>query len=163
LNGSLTCSVVNSNTHSLSSINNFIKFGCTRLHDRFLNGKLDDIGIWNRALTACEIQDLYNASLPNSTQTQTALDSYTWPVNGQTYTQSGQYTVTLLNAAGCDSIVTLDLTLSFTGINEINSNPTKKLLKITDLNGKETPFRKNTVLLFIYEDGTVERIFEMEY
>jgi hypothetical protein len=98
----------------------------------------------------------------SSTQTQNALDSYTWPVNGQTYTQSGQYTATLINAAGCDSIVTLDLTLSFTGIDEINSNATKKLLKITDLNGKETPFKKNTVLLFIYEDGTVERVFEGE-
>jgi hypothetical protein len=98
----------------------------------------------------------------SSSQTQTALDSYTWPVNGQTYTQSGQYIDTLLNAAGCDSIVTLDLTLSFTGIDEINSNATKKLLKITDLNGKETPFKKNTVLFFIYEDGTVERVFEGE-
>jgi hypothetical protein len=98
----------------------------------------------------------------SSTQTQSALDSYTWPMNGQTYTQSGQYTDTLLNAAGCESIVTLDLTLSYTGIDELNPTTTKKLLKITDLNGKETPFRKNTVLLFIYEDGTVERIYEAE-
>jgi hypothetical protein len=197
-------------------------------------GNLDDIGIWNRALTTCEIQDLYQAELnslavnggpdqelcegqstslfgtgastyqwsnnvqngvgfvptattsyiltgtdangcvgtdtvtvtvnevSSSTQTQTALDSYTWPVNGQTYTQSGIYSDTLINAAGCDSIVALDLTLSFTGIDEINSNATKKLLKITDLNGKETPFKKNTVLLFIYEDGTVERVYEAE-
>ena len=27
------------------------------------NGNLDDIGIWNRSLTDCEIQDLYNAQL----------------------------------------------------------------------------------------------------
>ena len=31
------------------------------------NGKLDDIGIWNRALTVCEIQDLYSAQLNSST------------------------------------------------------------------------------------------------
>jgi hypothetical protein len=97
-----------------------------------------------------------------STQTQTALDSYTWLVNGQTYTQSGVYTDTLLNAAGCDSIVTLDLTLSFTGIESLEMNSPKKLVRITDLNGKETPYRKNTVLLFIYEDGTVERIYEVD-
>ncbi len=97
-----------------------------------------------------------------STQTQTALDSYTWPVNGQTYTQSGLYYDTLTNAAGCDSVITLDLTLSFTGIDQIQLNASKKLLKITDLNGKETPFRKNTVLLFIYEDGTVKRVFVTE-
>ena len=48
------------------------------------------------------------------------------------------------------------------GIEEIQNATDKKLLKITDLNGRETPFRKNTVLLFIYEDGTVERVFEEE-
>ncbi len=98
----------------------------------------------------------------SSTQTQIALESYTWPVNGQTYTQSGLYYDTLTNAAGCDSVITLDLTLSFTGIDQIQLNASKKLLKITDLNGKETPFRKNTVLLFIYEDGTVERAYVSE-
>ena len=30
---------------------------------RYLNGNLDDIGIWNRALTQQEITNLYNASL----------------------------------------------------------------------------------------------------
>ena len=98
----------------------------------------------------------------SSTQTQSALDSYTWPVNGQTYTQSGTYSDTLINAAGCDSIVTLNLTMSYTGIEELIPNSSKKLLRITDLSGKEMPFRKNTVLLFIYEDGTVERVFEGE-
>jgi hypothetical protein len=103
-------------------------------------GKLDDIGIWNRALTACEIKNLYNAGIPNSFQTQTALDTYTWPVNNQIYTQSGTYSDTLVNAAGCDSIVTLNLTLSYTGINELNKsqlvvspNPTKDNFSITGL------------------------------
>jgi hypothetical protein len=56
----------------------------------------------------------------SSSQTQTALDSYTWPVNNQTYTQSGVYMDTLINSAGCDSIITLNLTLEFTGLNEFN-------------------------------------------
>ncbi len=45
-------------------------------------------------------------------ETQTACDSYTWPANGTTYTMSGTYTATLTNAAGCDSIVTLNLTIN---------------------------------------------------
>jgi hypothetical protein len=98
----------------------------------------------------------------SSTQTQSALDSYTWPVNGQTYTQSGTYTATISNAAGCDSIITLNLSLSYTGIDELSPNHGKTLVKITDLNGKETPFKKNTALLFIYEDGTVERVYVAE-
>ena len=200
---------------------------------QFLNGSLDDIGIWNRALTECEIQDLYHAQLnsasmsisagadqsicagnnvtlngaggsnyqwnnnvvdgqafapaqsnayvvtaqdtlgctgtdtvvvtvlenANSTLTQTALDSYT--LNGQTYTQSGTYTQNLTAANGCDSTITLNLTLNFTGMDELGTG-VKKLVKITDLNGKIIPHRKNTLMLFIYEDGTVERVVEME-
>jgi hypothetical protein len=42
----------------------------------------------------------------------TACESYTWPLNGQTYLQSGVYTTTISNAAGCDSIITLNLTIN---------------------------------------------------
>ena len=83
-------------------------------------------------------------------------------MNGQTYLESGTYTAVIPNAAGSDSTITLELTLNFTGIENLNMSGSKKLLKNTDLNGKETPFKKNTVLLFIYEDGTVERVFEAE-
>lgn len=56
----------------------------------------------------------------SSTQSTTELDSYTWPVNGQTYTQSGVYTAVIPNSKGCDSTITLNLSLEFTGISEIN-------------------------------------------
>lgn len=108
--------------------------------ENFWNGKLDDIGIWNRSLTACEIKNLYNGGVPNSSQAQTALDTYTWPVNNQTYTQSGTYSDTLMNAAGCDSIVTLNLTLNYTGLNELSTstivispNPTNGDFTLTGL------------------------------
>ena len=161
-----------------------------RVGPRFL-GQIDDLSIFNRPLTACEIQDLYasqvNSTFVNAgadqticngdpvtlsainslnfswdngvadgvafnptstqdytviadsagclstdvvtvtvnentsaTQTQTALDSYTWTINSQTYTQSGTYTAVIPNAAGCDSTITLDLSLDFTGINEFS-------------------------------------------
>jgi hypothetical protein len=35
-----------------------------------------------------------------------------YTLNGQTYTQSGIYTQVITNAAGCDSTITLDLTLN---------------------------------------------------
>jgi hypothetical protein len=154
------------------------------------NGKLDEIGIWNRALTQCEIQDLYNEELnslnvnagldqeicqgqstslfgtgasnyswsnnvvngvgfvpasssnyivtgtdangcigtdtmhveliptSSSTLTETALDLYT--LNGQVFTESGTYTQVIPNAAGCDSTITLNLSLDFTGISELD-------------------------------------------
>ncbi len=213
-------------------INHFLRFGIGNQNEAFV-GYLDDIGIWNRALTECEIQDLYHAQLNSasmsisagldqsicsgdnitlngaggsnyqwnnnvvdgqafapaqsnsyvvtaqdtlgctgtdtvvvtvlenatSTLTQTALDSYT--LNGQTYTQSGTYTQVIPSANGCDSTITLNLTLNFTGMDELGTGA-KKLVKITDLNGKIIPRRKNTLMLFIYEDGTVERVVEME-
>ena len=104
------------------------------------------------------IEVLQNTS---STQLETALDSYTWPVNNQTYTQSGTYTAVIPNAAGCDSTITLELTMQFTGINEPTNTP-KELIKIIDFMGRETPFKPNTPLIFIYSDGTRERVMEIE-
>ena len=37
------------------------------------------------------------------------------------------------------------------------SKKSKKLNKITDVLGQETPYRKNTNLFYIYDDGTVEK------
>ena len=39
-------------------------------------------------------------------------DSYTW--NGRVYTQSGDYTQTFMNGSGCDSVVTMHLTVNYT-------------------------------------------------
>ncbi len=51
-----------------------------------------------------------NSSSTNTISTS-ACDSYFWSATGNTYTSSGQYNVTFQNASGCDSIVTLDLTI----------------------------------------------------
>ena len=53
----------------------------------------------------------------------TACDSYTW-IDGNTYTSSNNSaTYTLTNTAGCDSVVTLDLTINYsnTGIDVITA------------------------------------------
>ena len=129
----LNASLIGSNSIPVNQIFNStreIKFG-DWYHSENNNystydGFLDDVGFWNRALSACEIADLYNSELgslnTSDTQTQTALDSYTWPVNNQTYTQSGTYTAVIPNASGCDSTITLDLTLQFTGLDENESS-----------------------------------------
>jgi hypothetical protein len=69
------------------------------------------------------------------TLNESALDSYT--LNGTTYTQSGTYTQVTTNAVGCDSTITLNLSLSFTGLGEsslsslqIYPNPTRDVLFI---------------------------------
>ncbi len=212
VNGILTDYTVNGTVLPLTPSNQYnMRFGGSLSTNNYWDGTVDDIGIWNRALTQCEIQDLYNAQLnsvdvsagndltvcegdeivlsgsgadsyswnngvldsipfvatntseyvvvgtdtlcclgtdtmqvnvlstSSSSQNETSLDSYVWSVNGQTYTQSGTYTDTLLNVLGCDSIVTLNLDLNFTGIesennNEFNvfPNPVNELLTIVN-------------------------------
>ena len=58
----------------------------------------------------------------SSSQIETGVDSYTWSVNNETYIESGTYTAVIPNAAGCDSTITLDLTLQFTGLDENESS-----------------------------------------
>jgi len=73
----------------------------------------------------CDTVYTINLTIKNSTtatQNESAIDMYTWPVNGQTYTTSGTYVDTMMNAAGCDSIVTLNLTMNYTGIDEETMN-----------------------------------------
>ena len=49
----------------------------------------------------------------SGTDVQVACTSYTWPLNGTVYTaNTNTSTVTLTNATGCDSVVTLDLTIN---------------------------------------------------
>ena len=81
--------------------------------------------------------------------------------NGITLAVSGDYSVTITNSVGCDSIVNLNLTVTnTTGVLDITNKRT--LVKITDILGQKTPCRKNTPLLYIYNDGTVEKKIILE-
>ena len=92
--------------------------------------------------------------------------SYNWS-NGSTTNPNlnlapGLYTVTATDANGCViSEATSVNAYNPTGV--INIQNTKKiLLKITDMLGQETPYRRNTPLFYIYDDGTVEKRIVIE-
>ncbi len=51
------------------------------------------------------------AGMTNTVIPQDACFTYTWPVNGQTYTSSGNYTEVVTGSTGCDSTLTLDLNI----------------------------------------------------
>jgi hypothetical protein len=57
------------------------------------------------------VLDLTINNSSTSSVTQTACGSYTWIQNNETYTISGTYSDTIQNTSGCDSIVTLNLTI----------------------------------------------------
>jgi hypothetical protein len=207
LNGSL---IQTFNNISLINTNGLYYFGKSYSGTiQYLNGKLDDIGIWNRALTPQEVAALYNGCSNSliaqptdqsielsattiaqfSTTSSATTASYQWQTNlglgFQNLSDAGQYSESTTNTLSVNNITLANNNQQFRcivadgscedttdiavltviddlGIENLNSNSSKKLIKITDLNGKETTFRKNTVLLFIYEDGTVERAFEGE-
>jgi len=63
LNGFLLDSSLTSNTNIQQNINSLVfGYATSGNSNTWLNGKLDDIGIWNRALTQQEITNLYNSS-----------------------------------------------------------------------------------------------------
>jgi hypothetical protein len=45
---------------------------------------------------------------------------------------------------------------------EEHSNNTKQLNKIVDLMGRETRYKSNTVLIYVYTDGSIERVCTFE-
>jgi hypothetical protein len=124
-------------------------------------GKLDDIGIWNRALTPCEIKKLYtsgsfsvSSSASNTICVGQSLNlsaaganSYTWSTGATSQsisvspTVSTVYTVSTTYSAGCTDSRTFNVTVNVcTGLNEtefatnsvrIFPNPAKEQLNIS--------------------------------
>jgi hypothetical protein len=132
------------------------------LYDYWYNGKIDDIAVYNRVLTAAEATQLYqyqaqsettsiiwstgettaqisvsptetttyNVTVNSGDQTCTSevtitvnqasaatvnatiTEGETYSFNGQSLITAGTYTATQQNAAGCDSMVTLNLTVN---------------------------------------------------
>lgn len=77
----------------------------------------------------------------SSSITDTVIDTYTAP-SGTIYTSSGIYTDVIPNAAGCDSTITINLTVQYLGINEIDGvtytlypNPSDDHIRIEGLEG----------------------------
>ncbi|MEX2485692.1 MAG: SBBP repeat-containing protein [Brumimicrobium sp.] len=68
--------------------------------------------------------DLTILNSTTSTDVITACDNYTW-IDGNSYTSSNNTaTDTLTNVAGCDSIITLDLTINTVDVSVTNNDPT---------------------------------------
>ncbi len=92
-----------------SDYNNAAYFLFTGKSEIAFNIKVDDASSFGYI----SLMDIYytNACIPtSSSQDATACNTYNW--NGTDYTASGTYTFTTLNANGCDSVATLNLTIT---------------------------------------------------
>ena len=54
-----------------------------------------------------------------------------------------------------------DCSSSNAGTNELSSS--KNLILILDLMGRETQYKPNTTLIYVYDDGSIEKVFSVEY
>ena len=122
LNGQLIDEIIDN--HLMDGSGNDLIFGAQLAWPQYLKGVLDDIGIWNRALTADEVLALYNGCnvaslivLGNVTPTQFTQETYTYPNTvGSTY----NWTVTngvIVSGQGTNSI---DVTWANTGIGSVS-------------------------------------------
>lgn len=85
----------------------------------YFNGIIDDIRIYNKSLDSLEIDSLCNESNPllgcetYDTISVSGCHSYTVPSGDETYTSSGMFSDTIQNIAGCDSLITINLTINY--------------------------------------------------
>jgi len=92
-------------------------------------------------------------------------DNYA-PIEGATdmvftATQNGSYAleITFIECSDTSDCYDID---DFVGISELNSTP-KQIVKIIDLMGRETSFKPNAPLIYVYDDGSIEKVFSVEY
>jgi hypothetical protein len=94
---------------------------------------------------------------PNTSFTTTICngDAYTW--NGQQYTQAGQYTQTLTNQFGCDSLVSLTLNINTNNNITITPNPAFGNAPLNVAFANQTPNLSNYNFTWYFGDGTSQQ------
>ena len=96
----------------------------------------------------------------------TISDTYNWNTSATTQTitptVNGWYWCVVTDVNGCiGDTAFYEVTNIVSAINE-TTNTYRELLRITDILGQETPYRRNTPLFYIYNDGTVEKRIVIE-
>jgi hypothetical protein len=93
LNGQLIQTTSTSSTSFNPSQYTFYTFGRQYPSIQYFNGKLDDIGIWNRALTQAEITGLYGALSTTQNAVSNTINIYPNPANDNITIDCGNLTI----------------------------------------------------------------------
>ena len=88
----------------------------------------------------------------------TATGQYVIENNDGGYTICGSYMYDTCKV----NVIKTDSQGNLTSTFNIPINPNRKLQKVVDVLGKEIPYRRNTPLFYIYDDGTVEKRIVIE-
>ena len=145
---------------TVSPSSSSILFGQEGNNSAYYTGLLDDIHIWNTALTQSQIQQFTNCPPMG---TETGLIGY-WNfeegigVTADDLTSNGNMGV-LSGPTWSNDVPAYNCNV---GISELSSQP-KNLIQILDMMGRETSFKPNTPLIYVYDDGSTEKVFSVEY
>ena len=110
---------------------------------------------------ACNYDPLANTNDGSCNYSSSSYDtlvsniSINW--NGLILNTSGDYSITLFNSVGCDSIVNLNFTFNTVSTINFNNSNQRTLIKVTDVLGRETNGTRNKFIFYIFDDGTVEK------
>ena len=120
----------------------------------YYNGNIDDVQIWDIALTDIDVVNYMNCP-PNGNEM--GLVGY-WNFEEGSGTNAIDLTSNGNNGIIIGATYDTDTPPQNCNANipELNSTH-KQLIKIVDVLGRETLFKPNTPLLFVYDDGTVKR------
>jgi len=119
------------------------------------NSALNYLECWNNQLSCLNLKNgnylnfLYLEALNNPALTCIEVDDAAYATTNWT-----EIDATASFSTGCNNNCALGL-LQLTG-------SAKKLIKVTDIMGRETQVSPNTSLIFIYSDGSIERVFNAE-
>ena len=88
--------------------------------------------------------------------------SYFWntgeTLNSISPQSNGLYWLVVIDSNMCMSdTIYFTVTNVPTALNEVNINKNKNIIQIVDVLGRETPYKKNIPLFYIYNDGTVKK------
>ncbi|MFT6981606.1 MAG: dienelactone hydrolase [Crocinitomicaceae bacterium] len=117
-----------------------------------------NVSVNNGTLTSLELGGIYqwvDCDNGNSEIAGASNQSYT-------VTQNGNYAV-VLGTGSCAQMSNC-FAVDVVGIDQLElGTSTKELIRIVDLIGRETQLHLNTPLIFIYNDGTRERVMKTEF
>ncbi len=117
----LTGNSSNYNTHILATVNNTASTTASSCSPYFWSQSgttYSSSGTYTHTVPlspGCDSTYTLNLTITPPTQsfvTVSKCTTYVWPQNGQSYSVSGSYNDTVVTAGGCDSIVTLNLTIN---------------------------------------------------
>ncbi len=120
LNGALVTTVAQGSPVIISGIGPFKVNGYGSNVGLPASGYMDEFRIYNRALSAAEVLSLLDMSTFD-TISVAQCDPYTSPSGLHTWNVPGIYSDTIPNSTGCDSIISIDYTLSTTSVLNIDA------------------------------------------